>query len=246
MDSITYLATSWGEMAYADSGGTGIPLLFLHGTGCDSEDWLSVTDNLPNNQHYITPDFRGHGQSSTPTKAFTIYNLADDVLKLVDFIGIDKIILVGHSLGGMVAIAVARNSASVTGLVLLEGWTSLSSAGSAFDTGRFYGSLSQTEITKIQKKSTETRSRFEQSVWGNFWSTVKDFDAYTYLEQASIPIYEVFGGMGRNESTEKKLRIPPNPNIQTIWVENAGHYLPHECPAEVAKICVDFTETLYG
>ncbi len=244
MDSITYLTTSWGEMAYADSGGTGIPLLFLHGTGCDSEDWQSVIDNLPSNQRCITLDFRGHGQSSTPNKAFTISNLADDVLKLVDFIEIDKIILVGHSLGGMVAIAVARSLSNVVGLVLLEGWTSLSSAGSAFDGERFYGTLSQTEITKIQKKSTETRSRFEQSVWENFWSTVKEFDAYTFLENASIPIYEVFGGMGRNETTEKKLRIPPTPNIQTLWVENAGHYLPHECPAEVAKICADFVETL--
>lgn len=242
MDDITYLATSWGEMAYAESGGTGIPLLFLHGTGCDSEDWQSVIDILPSQLRCITLDFRGHGQSSIPTEHFTLANLSDDVIHLVNSIGIQKLTLVGHSLGGMVAMEVARSSSNVAGLVLLEGWTSLSSAGSAFDGGRFYGTLSQTKITKIQNKSTETRSCFEQSIWSSFWTTVIDFDAYSYLEHASIPIYEVFGGMGRKETTETKLRIPPNPNIQTIWVPNAGHYLPHECPAEVTELCFNFVK----
>ena len=133
---------------------------------------------------------------------------------------------------------VAKRSSCVVGLVLLEGWTSLSSAGSAFDPGRFYGSLPQTAITRIQQKSEKTRNRFKPEVWNSFWESVKNFDAYTYLEQARIPIYETFGSMGRNDLTEQKLRIPSNSNIQWIWIPNAGHYLPHECPAEVAEICV--------
>ena len=119
---------------------------------------------------------------------------------------------------------------------LLEGWTSLSSAGSAFDPGRFYGSLSETAIAQIQQKAEATRNRFQSEVWHDFWESVKNFDGYAYLERARIPIYEVFGNMGRNDLTQEKLRIPSNPNIQWVWVPNAGHYLPHECPAEVAKV----------
>ena len=243
MASATTLTTDWGKMAYLDSGGSGKPLLFLHGTGCDSADWTSVTEKLPQNQRLITFDFRGHGQSSVPTKPFTLANLADDILLLVNSIGIQKLILVGHSLGGMVAMEVAKRSFCITGLVLLEGWTSLSSAGSAFDTGRFYGALSQTERTSIQQKAEKTRKRFRPNVWENFWTSVQDFDAYVYLEQSCIPIYEVFGEMGRNELTEQKLRIPPNPNIEVIWLPNAGHYLPYECPEAVSDICIKFVET---
>lgn len=242
MSEITTLTSDWGEMAYTDSDGTSTPLLFLHGTGCDSADWKAVAERLPQNQRYITPDFRGHGQSSTPNKPFTLANLADDILHLVDFISIQKVILVGHSLGGMVAMEAARRSSNVIGLVLLEGWTSLSTVRSAFDRGRFYGSLSQTNIDQIQQKSQKTRTRFEQNVWESFWTSVREFDAYAYLEQAQIPIFEVFGEMGRNESTEKFLRIPNNPNIHWKWVQNAGHYLPHESPAEVAEICSNFIE----
>jgi len=141
----------------------------------------------------------------------------------------------------MVAMEVARRSRRAVGLVLLEGWTSLSSAGNAFDADRSYGSLSQTAIARIQRKAKETRSRFKPEIWHDFWESVENFDAYGYLEQAGIPICEVFGGLGRNDLTDQKLRIPPNPNIRWVWIPNAGHYLPHESPVEVAKAINTFS-----
>ena len=226
----------WGEMAYRDSGSSTPPLLFLHGTGCDASDWIPVIERLPYNQRCIVPNFRGHGQSSVPTQPFTLGSLAEDVRHLADHLNLQELVIVGHSLGGMVAMEVARRSSSVVGLVLLEGWTSLANAGSAFDAGRFYGTLSETAIAQIQQKAAATRNRFQAEVWHDFWESVKDFDGYAYLQQARIPILEVFGGMGRNDLTKEKLRIPPNPNIQWVWVPNAGHYLPHEYPTEVAKV----------
>ena len=203
-----------------------------------------MVERLQGKWRCITLDFRGHQLSSVPTQPFTLRSLADDVLHLTDFLEIQELVIVGHSLGGMVAMEVPRHSSCVVGLVLLEGWTSLSSAGSAFDPGRFYGSLSKTEIAQIQRKSEATRSRFQSELWHDFWESVKNFDAYTYLQRASIPIYEVFGSMGRNDLTEQKLRIPPNPNIQWVWVPNAGHYLPYECPTEVAKVVDKVVGTL--
>lgn len=233
---MTTISTYWGEMAYRDSGGSGQPLLFLHGTGCDSSDWTRVIESLACEWRCIALDFRGHGRSAVPTKPFTLDSLADDVLCLADHLRVENLAIVGHSLGGMVAMEVARRSSRVAELVLLEGWTSLSSAGSAFDTGRFYGSLPEAAIAQIQQKAKETRNRFKPEIWCDFWESVENFDAYTYLQRVSIPIYEVFGSMGRNDLTEQKLRIPSNPNIRWIWIPNAGHYLPHECPVEVRKV----------
>ena len=235
---------AWGEMAYFDSGNSGQPLLFLHGTGCDASDWRAVIEGGPGEQRCITPDFRGHGQSTVPTQAFSLADLANDVSCLADHLRLQELVIVGHSLGGMVAMEVARRSSSVAGLVLLEGWTSLSSAGSAFDPGRFYGLLSKTAIAQIQQQAKKTRNRFQPEVWRDFWESVKNFDAYAYLEHARICIYEVFGSMGRNDLTQEKLCIPPNPNIQWVWVPNAGHYLPHECPVEVAKVVDKVVGTL--
>lgn len=235
-----YLKTGWGEMAYTDSGGTSIPLLFLHGTGCDSTDWTSVCEYLPQIQRYITLDFRGHGKSTVPTQQFTITNLAEDVIHLIKTIGIQEVILVGHSLGGMVATDVTKRCSMVNRIILLEGWTNLRSAGTAFDSGRFYGTLQSSEILRIQRIAEETRNRFIPTVWEYFWNSVIEFDALNFLENASIPIYEVFGEIGRNYSTEQILNIPSNPNIQVIWLPNAGHYIPHERPEQVAEICLYF------
>lgn len=214
-----------------------MPILFLHGTGCDATDWKKVTKELSDEQHYIALDFRGHGRSSTPIEPFTIECLADDVIYLIYAMELKKVVLVGHSLGGMVAMEAAEREARIKGLVSLEGWTSLSTSSAAFEPGRFYGSLSPIMIKEIQYKAGITRDRFVPRVWQNFWTSVRNFDAYTFLENTGIPVMEVFGEMGRNESTEKKLRIPQNPNIRLNWVPNAGHYLPHECPQEVAAIC---------
>ena len=233
---MTTIPMCWGEMSYADSGNAGQSILFLHGTGCDSSDWTAVIERLPRTLRCISLDFRGHGESTVPTQLFTLTNLAEDVGQLIDDLGLQGLVIVGHSLGGMVAMEVARRSQRVVGLVLLEGWTSLSSAGSAFDAGRFYGSLPQAAIAQIQRKAKETRSRFNSEVWHDFWESVENFDAYAYLKQARIPICEVFGSLGRNDSTAQQLRIPSNPNIQWVWIPNAGHYLPHECPVEVAKV----------
>ena len=227
---------SWGKMAYHDSGNQLPPLICLHGTGCDASDWMPVIDGLPHNRRFIALDFRGHGQSTVPSQPFTLTDLAEDVLHLVNHLSLQALVIVGHSLGGMVAMEVAQRSSCVIGLVLLEGWTRLSAAGSSFDPGRFYGSLSEVAVAEIQQKSKTTRSRFQPEIWNHFWESVTAFDAYTYLQQAAIPIWEIFGGMGRNALTEKKLRIPPNPNIQWVWIPHAGHYLPHECPDEVAKV----------
>ena len=235
---MTTLPMPWGEMAYSDSANADQPVLFLHGTGCDSSDWAAVIERFPKTLRCLALDFRGHGESAVPAQPFTLTDLAEDVGHLIDDLALQGLVIVGHSLGGMVAMEVARRSSRVVGLVLLEGWTSLSSAGSAFDTGRFYGSLSSTVVARIQRKAKETRSRFKSEIWHDFWESVKNFDAYTYLEQAHIPICEVFGGLGRNDLTKQKLRIPSNPNIQWVWISNAGHYLPHECPVEVAETCI--------
>lgn len=234
----------WGNVSFTDSGGTTRPLLFLHGTGCDSTDWSSIIDILPSNQRHLTLDFRGHGKTAVPTQSFSLQDLADDVIAFLDSQNIREVVLIGHSLGGMVSMSVASRCSTVVGLVLLEGWTNLKSAGTAFDSDRFYGTLTETDIIRIKKKSNETRSRFMTSIWQEFWDTVETFNGYNYLQEASIPIYEIFGEMGRNDETEHLLDIPPNPYIHVKWIPDAGHYLPHERPQEVAEMCIAFVTDL--
>ena len=59
---MTTIRTCWGEMAYFDSGNSGQPFLFLHGTGCDSSDWAAVIEGLSQNLRCIALTFPGQGR----------------------------------------------------------------------------------------------------------------------------------------------------------------------------------------
>lgn len=230
-----HIRTLWGRMAYSDTETDGMPVVFLHGSGCDSADWQATLQRLPAGLRVVLADFRGHGESSVPAEPFTLEDLADDVLDLMERVCPRPAVLVGHSLGGMVALAAARRSARPAGLLLLEGWTRLGAAA-AFGGGRFYGHLDDEAIARIRARAEAARARITQPRWESFWQTVQDFDALDYLRTATIPIIEAYGAMGRLPTTEAGLHVPENPAIVWRWVEEAGHYLPHERPDAVAEM----------
>ena len=234
---MAFLTRDWGRMAYTDSGGSGPPLLFLHGTGCDTADWAGVFAALPAGVRCIAMDFRAHGASDLPRGAFLLEDLATDALALLEHLAVRRAVIVGHSLGGMVGMAAAARSAAVSGLVLLEGWTHLVAAARAFKGTRFYGRLPEPRVDEIRRKAEATRLRIARPVWDPFWASVQQFDGAPFLEQAPVPVTEVYGSLGRTAATERLLAVPARPNIEWVWIEGAGHYLPHEAPGAVAAAC---------
>lgn len=236
------LSLNWGEMSYEDTGGDGAALVLLHGTGCDSADWYGLLRHMPPHTRTVRFDFRGHGRSTVPREPFGLGALAADVLAAIRTLELDRPTVVGHSLGGMVAMEMARREPRIAALVLLEGWTRLAVVGRAFAGARHYGALPEPRVAEIKLKAEATRGRFGEDVWRGFWSSVERFDGEAFLARAGIPILEAYGGMGRGPATRELLAVPPNPAIEFAWIEGAGHYLPQERPGDVARLCSAFVE----
>jgi len=237
-------------MAYCSYSGTEPALLFLHGTGCDSQDYAATLTHLralvPFGElpYMITADFRGHGASQVPDGRFSLGDLAQDVVALLDQSGMEQVVLVGHSLGGMVAMEVAHceqeaGHARLAGLLLLEGWTNLRVARDGFESGRLYVGLSDGQAEAVRRKADDTRARFAQSDWQAFWRTVIAFDAGAYLKQSQIPIMQVYGTWGHHGGA---LGVPERENIRWRWIEGAGHYLPLVAPEYVARLCLGLVD----
>jgi pimeloyl-ACP methyl ester carboxylesterase len=100
-------------------------LLLVHGfTGAkeDFADHLEQWGSLA--WHVVAPDLRGHGTSSAPagTAEYTLKTFAGDVVALVDELGWDRLVLLGHSMGGMVAqlAALELGPDRLLGLVLMD------------------------------------------------------------------------------------------------------------------------------
>lgn len=109
-----------GARLYYEITGEGTPLVFLHGFTCDHRNWDPQVDFFSENFMVITYDARGHGQSSLPDTV--PYSYAEDLAALMDFLEIDKAVLIGHSMGGApVFYYTIDNPDKVLALVLAEG-----------------------------------------------------------------------------------------------------------------------------
>lgn len=82
--------------------GSDIPLVFLHGFTDSCRSFSRVFEVLPKDAHAIAVSLRGHGGSDRPEGPYDIATMARDVAELLDLLGQQKIILVGHCMGGFI------------------------------------------------------------------------------------------------------------------------------------------------
>ncbi len=106
---------------YEDAG-TGPPIVLLHAFPLSREMWRPQIDALRNDYRVIAPDLRGFGGTGRFDGLPSIMQLADDVARLLDKLGLTKpVVLGGLSMGGYVALAFARQyPARLRGLILAD------------------------------------------------------------------------------------------------------------------------------
>ena len=95
------------QLAY-ERRGKGTPLVLLHGYPLDHHLWDDVVPLLEDTFDVILPDLRGFGESTIADSSPTVEDYASDIAGLLDHLGIQKTAIVGHSMGGYVALAFAR------------------------------------------------------------------------------------------------------------------------------------------
>src|SRR4249919_1310096 len=101
--------------------GKGDPIVLLHGFAETSHMWLPLIAKLSDKHTVIAPDLRGFGQSASPEDGYTKKAMAQDIHALVKSLGYDRIRLVGHDIGLMVAYAYAAQYPNeVDRIVLME------------------------------------------------------------------------------------------------------------------------------
>ncbi|MGY2067576.1 alpha/beta fold hydrolase [Blastococcus sp. SYSU DS0619] len=87
--------------------GDGPPLLLLHGIGNNCHTWAGVIDRLARSHTVIAPDLLGHGDSDKPRGDYSIAAYANGMRDLLTVLDIERATVVGHSLGGGIALQFA-------------------------------------------------------------------------------------------------------------------------------------------
>lgn len=96
-------------LAYEEAGdGAAPPLLFVHGLACDRSYFAPQVEHFKRTHRTIAVDLRGHGESDKPEQAYTVEAFAEDLAWLCEQLRVEKPVVVGHSMGGVVGLVLAE------------------------------------------------------------------------------------------------------------------------------------------
>jgi len=113
--------TSDETSIYYETSGEGVPTIMLSGMSLDADTWHPVIGRIKHEIQAVGMDVRGSGRSEAPRSPYSIPQMSKDVIHLTDLLKLDKVLIVGHSLGGFIALQTARDLPNlVAGLVLVS------------------------------------------------------------------------------------------------------------------------------
>ncbi|MVA58473.1 alpha/beta fold hydrolase [Agrobacterium vitis] len=121
MSEQTFIDTSHGRIAVSDVAGDGTPLLMLHcNSGC-KEMFLFQQQALAGTRRLVSLDLPGHGASSDaldPSRTYCFGGYAEAIAEVLAKLGIDKVAILGHSLGGHIALDLVAKLDDVSGVMI--------------------------------------------------------------------------------------------------------------------------------
>jgi pimeloyl-ACP methyl ester carboxylesterase len=109
------------KLFYLDSLEQSECIFCLHGRWGRAETWFDFMNHYSNRYRIIAPDQRGHGLSDKPIGAYSVEEMALDIIELAKTLDIRNYIIVGHSMGGGIAAYLAANyPGQIKGLAILD------------------------------------------------------------------------------------------------------------------------------
>jgi pimeloyl-ACP methyl ester carboxylesterase len=235
------ISTGEGHVSYeVRPGGGGPGLILIPGSFHDNREWDQIVARLDSNLPLLLLELRGHGQSWPPPANGSIEQFASDVVRAADAEGWREFYVGGHSIGGMVALEIARmQPLRVAGVLSVEGWTNSAAPREAFP-DRMSNTLTPELKASVDAERQAVTAKWTAGQKKAFAQCWRRWDGYEFLKTTDLPILEIYGDRGQAKPTAEQLRIPERANIRMHWIAGVSHWLTHERPAEVAAAMSGF------
>ena len=253
----------------AATSGAGTPLVLLHAFPLDGRMWAPQVEALAGTYQVIVPDLRGFGAArDQAVEEAGMDLLADDLLRLMDDRGLDRVVLGGLSLGGYVALAFMRRHADrVSGLVLLDTKATadgdqarddrLKMAERVLEEGtdfvpvvmlpKLLGETSREHRPEVvEKVATLIREQSPQAIAGAQRGMAARGATTDVLATIAVPTLVITGEEDAVTGPEVGRELAAGiPGARFLLVEEAGHLANLEQPEIVNEALLDFLAPLW-
>ena len=238
---IRYEATGSGRTA----------LVLVHCWSCDRHLWDGQLAALARDYRVVTLDLAGHGESGRGRKAWTIEAFGADVAAVVATLGLERVVLVGHSMGGPVSLEAARRlPGRVVGLVPVDTLHDVASRPAAPEIDAFlapfsadYKAAAQKFIRDFMFVPTSDPKLVDRVVAKTQAATPEiaiaalrsafSWDAASAFEAVEVPIHAINGDKFPTNVAANRRHAP---QYRLTLMKGVGHYLMLERPEEFNRL----------
>ena len=247
---------------YLRTGRSKPPLVLLHGLTGSGACWTPLARALEGDYDVVMPDARGHGNSSAPLHGYGYEDHARDVVGLIQGLGLAAPILLGHSMGGMIAAVVASQVGQAIRGVILADPTFLSPQrqrevqdSDVAEQHRRALSLNPGEVlaeararhphrsSETIELVTEARLQTRMSVFEVLRPPNPKY--HELVATIRVPILLVIGDTGAVVSVETARELQRlNVGVRTEQIPGAGHGVPYDQPERFAAVVSSFLRSV--
>ncbi|HPR63752.1 MAG TPA: alpha/beta hydrolase [Thermoanaerobaculia bacterium] len=234
-----------GYLTVEDGGTGGVPILFVHGLAGEMTVWEDQLAHVRKSRRALAMDLRDHGQSTPPMDGkYTVDAFASDIHAVLDHLGIRRVVLAGHSLGGAVVIRYAAlHPGRVAGLVFVDSVGDLSQLPpeqiNAFmdkmnqgdvmeNVKKFYDGLLSNASPRVREEVSATIESLEPEAYLEIWQSLLAYDLSSDLNQYSGPMLAFVTPENQETYSLQNLRE----GIEVYPMEGVSHWVMMEKPEE--------------
>ena len=238
------------HIAY-EAGGDGAPaLVFVHGWSCDRGYWEGQVEPFSHRFTVVAVDLAGHGQSGLGRRAWTMAAFGDDVAAVVERLELQRVVLIGHSMGGDVIVAAARRlPGRVAGLVWVDTYRQLGAPRSPEQV--------QAMLAPFRSEFVETTRNFVRGMFPS--GTDQSLVERVAADMSAAPPEIALGAMESSISFDREipralqeLKVPvvainadtpptdvasmERHGVEVILMSGVGHFLMMEAPERFNQV----------
>ena len=258
VDQLKSLTRNGVSIRYTEAGAGHPPLVFIHGWTCNLTNWRDQIPHFAKKHRVVALDLPGHGESDKPDQDYTIDGFVEDAAWLIGELKLDKPVVIGHSMGGVIALNLARKHPDlVSAIVMIDApinplpdatrplvdqlfagmqTPAYAAVGAGFARMTFFNTDSPPELVEeVVAGVGQTPQRVMHSALASTLSPESG-------AAGPIPVPALFIRAATAYASEEELRAR-YPGLGMITVP-AAHFVQMEQPAAVNNIIADFLDKL--